>query len=72
MSLEEKIATGHDPAVKSSFQKIRKALEENRPDLIKELEKIVEIHEKATRELYGMRTRVINAERDAYVKRFGK
>lgn len=71
-TLEEKIAAGHDPAVKSSLQVIRAYLEDTRPDLIGELEKIVDIHEKSTRELYGLKSRVRNAERDAYMKRFGK
>ena len=69
MTLEETINAGHDPEVIEAFQEIRKALEENHPDLIERFTRIVERHEKMQRELYGARSKIDNLSRSLYGKR---
>lgn len=72
MTLEEKIATGHDPAVKAQFQSIRKALESARPDLLGDLEALVDQHERQTREIFGLKSTARHERERAYNKRFGR
>lgn len=69
MTLEETINAGHDPEVITPFQEIRKALEENRPDLIEDFKRIVDRHEKMQRELYGAKSKIDNLSRSLYTKR---
>lgn len=68
-ALEEKIAAGHDPVVIEPFQRIRECLQQEHPDLIPDFVKIVDRHEKQTREVYGLRQKVNNIGRNLYMKR---
>lgn len=72
MTIQEKIEAGHDPKIKPALMTICKALQASQPDLLPVLEQIVDRHERATRQLYGLQSTVRHAQRDAYMKRFGR
>lgn len=72
MTLEEQIKAGHDPAVIKPFEKIRQALEEDRPDLLEDLKIVVERHEKMNRDLYGATSTINSLKRSLYTKRCRK
>lgn len=69
MTLEEQINAGHDPEVITPFQEVRKALEENRPDLIEDFTIIVDRHEQMQRELFGAQSTIDSLRRSLYRKR---